>query len=127
MASGFLGKAKDEFSSPRGFLHMIQTDETEAMAVNKANGELLTSNVDLDPTPPESRVWGSWYVLLNSASRIIPDKPYRSYLLFEFSVAFSPVTYNVGASLINIGLPYYAIIICACEFISLVKKRVESK
>ena len=38
---------------------------------------------------------------------------HRAFLLFEFSVSFSPTQYAVGATLINIGLPYYAIITSA--------------
>ncbi len=43
------------------------------------------------------------------------DDMLRYFLLFEFSVAFSPTSYNVGASLINIGLPYWAIIVSSCQ------------
>ncbi|KAH8810655.1 putative allantoin permease [Xylogone sp. PMI_703] len=89
-------RAKHAVTTKEGFLEMIRTKETEKMAQNRANGEQLLSNVDLDPSPPEARKWGFWY-----------------FLLFEFSVAFSPTSYNVGAALISIGLPYWAIITSA--------------
>ncbi|KAF6817674.1 allantoin transport [Colletotrichum musicola] len=54
------------------------------------------SNKDLDPTPPEQRTWNSW-----------------SFFAFQFSIAFSPTTYNVGASLYAIGLNWWTILIAS--------------
>ncbi|TDZ99556.1 Allantoin permease [Colletotrichum sidae] len=54
------------------------------------------SNKDLDPTLPEHRTWNSW-----------------SFFAFQFSIAFSPTTYNVGASLYAIGLNWWTILIAS--------------
>jgi NCS1 family nucleobase:cation symporter-1 len=54
------------------------------------------SNKDLDPTPPAQRIWTSW-----------------SFFAFQFSIAFSPTTYNVGASLYAIGLNWWIIFIAS--------------
>ncbi|KAL4907001.1 hypothetical protein BDW74DRAFT_131196 [Aspergillus multicolor] len=54
------------------------------------------SNKDLDPSPPEQRTWTSW-----------------SFFAFQFSIAFSPTTYNVGASLFAIGLNWWTILIAS--------------
>ncbi|KAH8660291.1 putative allantoin permease [Xylariales sp. PMI_506] len=54
------------------------------------------SNKDLDPTPPSQRRWTSW-----------------SFFAFQFSIAFSPTTYNVGASLYAIGLNWWNIFIAS--------------
>lgn len=53
-------RAKHAFTTKDGFLEMLRTKETEKMAQNRANGEQLLSNVDLDPSPPEARKWGFW-------------------------------------------------------------------
>lgn len=54
------------------------------------------SNIDLQPTPPSQRNWSPWY-----------------YFAFQFSIAFSPTTYNIGSSLFAIGLTWWTIIIAA--------------
>ena len=54
------------------------------------------SNIDLDPTPPPQRMWNSW-----------------SFFAYQFSIAFSPTTYNVGASLYAIGLNWWTIFIAS--------------
>ncbi|KAI5359394.1 Putative purine-cytosine permease [Septoria linicola] len=54
------------------------------------------SNIDLEPTPPEQRNWSPWF-----------------YFAFQFSIAFSPTTYNIGSSLFSIGLSWWIIIIAA--------------
>lgn len=54
------------------------------------------SNIDLEPTPPEQRNWSPLY-----------------YFAFQFSIAFSPTTYNIGSTLFSIGLNYWTIIIAA--------------
>ena len=51
------------------------------------------SNIDLEPTPPASRNWSAWY-----------------FFAFQFSIAFSPTTYNIGSSLFAIGLTWQTII-----------------
>ncbi|EME82746.1 uncharacterized protein MYCFIDRAFT_80362 [Pseudocercospora fijiensis CIRAD86] len=51
------------------------------------------SNVDLEPTPPERRNWSPFY-----------------YFAFQFSIAFSPTTYNIGSTLFSIGLTWWTII-----------------
>ena len=54
------------------------------------------SNIDLEPTPPTSRNWSGWY-----------------FFAFQFSIAFSPTTYNIGSSLYAIGLTWQTIIIAS--------------
>ncbi|ORX92644.1 putative allantoin permease [Clohesyomyces aquaticus] len=54
------------------------------------------SNVDLEPTKPEQRNWAGWY-----------------FFAFQFSIAFSPTTYNIGSSLYAIGLNWWTIIIAS--------------
>lgn len=60
--SDMAANTKHAFTTREGFLHMIRTKETEGMTQNKENGELLLSNVDLDPTPVADRNWTAWYV-----------------------------------------------------------------
>jgi NCS1 family nucleobase:cation symporter-1 len=79
-----------------GFLRTIQTKETENMKKNEANGQGTWSNVDLDPTPPPQRNWSAWY-----------------FFAFQFSISFSPTTYNVGASLIAVGLKWWVIVVAS--------------
>lgn len=54
------------------------------------------SNIDLKPTPPEERNWSPLY-----------------YFSFQFSIAFSPTTYNIGSTLFSIGLNFWTIILAA--------------
>lgn len=54
------------------------------------------SNVDLEPTPPAQRKWSPWY-----------------FFAFQFSIAFSPTTYNIGSALYAIGLNWWTIIIAS--------------
>ena len=54
------------------------------------------SNEDLDPSPPSHRTWSAW-----------------SFFAFQFSIAFSPTTYNAGASLYAIGLKWWTIFIAS--------------
>ncbi|KAI1340688.1 putative allantoin permease [Xylariaceae sp. FL0016] len=54
------------------------------------------SNVDLEPTPPSQRSWSPWY-----------------FFAFQFSIAFSPTTYNIGSSLYSIGLNWWIIVIAS--------------
>lgn len=54
------------------------------------------SNKDLDPSPPSQRIWSAW-----------------SFFAFQFSIAFSPTTYNAGASLYAIGLNWWTIFIAS--------------
>ncbi|KAL4799482.1 permease for cytosine/purines, uracil, thiamine, allantoin-domain-containing protein [Aspergillus venezuelensis] len=90
-----LAAAQHTLSSPQAFLDTIRTDknidsESEAGKFGK------WSNKDLDPSPPEQRTWKGW-----------------SFFAFQFSIAFSPTTYNVGASLYAIGLNWWTILIAA--------------
>lgn len=59
------------------------------------------SNKDLDPSPPSQRTWSAW-----------------SFFAFQFSIAFSPTTYNAGASLYAIGLHWWTIFIASSMFVS---------
>jgi nucleobase:cation symporter-1, NCS1 family len=52
------------------------------------------SNKDLEPTPPVQRNWSGWY-----------------FFAFQFSIAFSPTTYNIGSSLYAVGLNWWLITI----------------
>ncbi|KAK4627328.1 Allantoin permease [Fulvia fulva] len=54
------------------------------------------SNADLEPTPPAQRNWSPWY-----------------FFAFQFSIAFSPTTYNIGSTLFAIGLNWWTIVIAA--------------
>jgi hypothetical protein len=90
----FSAKARQTLTTKEGFLRIIQTKETENMKKNEANGQGTWSNVDLDPTPPEQRNWSAWH-----------------FFAFQFSISFSPTTYNVGASLIAVGLSWWIILV----------------
>ncbi|KAL4954441.1 permease for cytosine/purines, uracil, thiamine, allantoin-domain-containing protein [Aspergillus filifer] len=90
-----LASAKHSISSPQAFLETTRTGkntkpETESGKFGK------WSNKDLDPSPPEQRTWTGW-----------------SFFAFQFSIAFSPTTYNVGASLYAIGLNWWTILIAS--------------
>lgn len=75
--------------------HAIKVQETiDPDSSDKSYGRL--SNVDLDPTPPQQRNWSGWY-----------------FFAFQFSIAFSPTTYNIGSSLYAIGLNWWTIIIAS--------------
>jgi nucleobase:cation symporter-1, NCS1 family len=54
------------------------------------------SNIDLEPTPPVQRNWTPLY-----------------FFAFQFSVAFSPTTYNIGSSLYAVGLNWWLIVIAS--------------
>lgn len=79
-------------SRPARMLRADQThdDQKEKSAYGR------WSNVDLEPTPPAQRNWSSWY-----------------FFAFQFSIAFSPTTYNIGSSLFAIGLTWQTIIIAS--------------
>lgn len=85
------------FSGPRALVEAIRIDkdkETDEDAGLFGNW----SNKDLDPSSPSQRVWTSW-----------------SFFVFQFSIAFSPTTYNVGASLFAISLNWWTILIASCR------------
>src|ERR1700712_4367163 len=91
-----VASAKEILKNPErlGERLRVKTDQPEAM-----NGKSSRwSNKDLDPTPPEQRTWSSW-----------------SFFAFQFSIAFSPTTYNVGASLYAIGLNWWTIFIASSK------------
>ncbi|KAL5337503.1 permease for cytosine/purines, uracil, thiamine, allantoin-domain-containing protein [Aspergillus crustosus] len=90
-----LTSAKAALSSPQAFLNAIRTD-TNTAAESKKGQFGKWSNKDLDPSPPEQRSWTHW-----------------SFFAFQFSIAFSPTTYNVGASLFAIGLSWWIILIAS--------------
>lgn len=88
-----LASAREVFSSPRAFVEAIRTDRGKDG--EEESGKFgAWSNKDLDPSPPSQRNWTSW-----------------SFLAFQFSIAFSPTTYNVGASLYAIGLNWWIIFV----------------
>ncbi|KAF7189030.1 Allantoin permease, partial [Pseudocercospora fuligena] len=72
----------------------LQKEEGEGEEAKPSYGKW--SNVDLEPTPPEQRNWSPFY-----------------YFAFQFSIAFSPTTYNIGSTLFSIGLTWWTIIIAA--------------
>lgn len=86
-------------SSPREFREAIQLNNSKPESTEGKFGRW--SNKDLDPTPPEQRTWNSW-----------------SFFAFQFSIAFSPTTYNVGASLYAIGLNWWTILIASSNLLS---------
>ena len=92
MKQRFTG-AKRAFSSRRALLEAVRT-------ANDGEAGLFGSwsNRDLDPSPPSQRIWTPW-----------------SFFAFQFSIAFSPTTYNVGASLYAVGLNWWTILIASCE------------
>ncbi|KAF7125404.1 hypothetical protein CNMCM5793_001582 [Aspergillus hiratsukae] len=83
------------FSSPRALVEAIRIDKDKETDEDAGLfGDW--SNKDLDPSSPSQRVWTSW-----------------SFFVFQFSIAFSPTTYNVGASLFAIGLNWWTILIAS--------------
>ncbi|KAL2817985.1 permease for cytosine/purines, uracil, thiamine, allantoin-domain-containing protein [Aspergillus cavernicola] len=81
-------------ASPKALLDAIRIDNDQDESESGQFGKW--SNKDLDPSPPEQRTWTSW-----------------SFFAFQFSIAFSPTTYNVGASLFAIGLTWWTILIAS--------------
>ncbi|ORY67235.1 putative allantoin permease [Pseudomassariella vexata] len=75
--------------------HVLRTKGTNGTEGHeKPYGKL--SNEDLTPTPPSQRNWSPMY-----------------FFAFQFSIAFSPTTYNIGSSLFAVGLNWWTIIIAA--------------
>ncbi|KAL3450017.1 permease for cytosine/purines, uracil, thiamine, allantoin-domain-containing protein [Aspergillus insuetus] len=87
--------AKHALTNRRDFLDTIRIDKSGRDESESGQFGKL-SNKDLDPSPPEQRTWTSW-----------------SFFAFQFSIAFSPTTYNVGASLYAIGLNWWTILIAS--------------
>ncbi|KAJ5605509.1 Permease cytosine/purine uracil thiamine allantoin [Penicillium lagena] len=85
-------RVRQIFSSPRTIVEAIRIEKEES----DEDAGLFTSwsNKDLDPSPPWQRTWTPW-----------------SFFAFQFSIAFSPTTYNVGASLFAVGLSWWIILI----------------
>lgn len=75
---------------------MLRADQTHDDLHKEESAYGRWSNVDLEPTPPVQRNWSSWY-----------------FFAFQFSIAFSPTTYNIGSSLFAIGLTWQTIIIAS--------------
>ncbi|KAL2810803.1 permease for cytosine/purines, uracil, thiamine, allantoin-domain-containing protein [Aspergillus granulosus] len=90
-----LATVKHALSGPRAFLENIRIDKS-GQDEHESGHFGKWSNKDLDPSPPEQRSWTSW-----------------SFFAFQFSIAFSPTTYNVGASLYAIGLNWWTILIAS--------------
>lgn len=88
---------KQAFSSPRALLESARI-ENNRETQDEAGLFGSWSNKDLDPSPPSQRVWTPW-----------------AFFAFQFSIAFSPTTYNVGASLYATGLNWWTILIASCE------------
>ncbi|SPN99079.1 related to uracil permease [Cephalotrichum gorgonifer] len=88
------GRAGNGISRPRRLLEAVQVKNNESGSSKSKFGKW--SNIDLDPTPPSQRIWTSW-----------------SFFAYQFSIAFSPTTYNVGASLYAIGLNWWTIFIAS--------------
>lgn len=88
---------KQAFSSPRALLESVRL-ENDKETPEEAGLFGSWSNKDLDPSPPSQRVWTPW-----------------SFFAFQFSIAFSPTTYNVGASLYATGLNWWTIFIASRE------------
>ncbi|KAJ0419441.1 permease for cytosine/purines, uracil, thiamine, allantoin-domain-containing protein [Aspergillus carlsbadensis] len=97
-----LATAKQALSSPRALLDTIRIDKSGQDELESSQFGKW-SNKDLDPSPPEQRTWTSW-----------------SFFAFQFSIAFSPTTYNVGASLYAIGLNWWTILIASIVVSSMV-------
>lgn len=93
---GRLAGARYALSSPGRFVESLRVDNNQPEHLKGKYGKW--SNKDLDPTPPEQRLWTSW-----------------SFFAFQFSIAFSPTTYNVGASLYAIGLNWWIIFIASSQ------------
>jgi NCS1 family nucleobase:cation symporter-1 len=74
----------------------VETRETNEAGGREKQPYGRLSNIDLEPTPPQQRNWSGWH-----------------YFAFQFSIAFSPTTYNIGSSLYAIGLNWWTIIIAA--------------
>ncbi|KAF2769609.1 hypothetical protein EJ03DRAFT_241149, partial [Teratosphaeria nubilosa] len=53
-------------------------------------------NIDLSPSPPTQRAWSPSH-----------------YFAFQFSIAFSPTTYNIGSTLFSIGLSWWTIVLAS--------------
>ncbi|KAF9875176.1 allantoin transport [Colletotrichum karsti] len=94
MSGQACGSAEQTRWKPREFAKTIRLNNPRPESTQGKFGRW--SNIDLDPTPPEQRTWNSW-----------------SFFAFQFSIAFSPTTYNVGASLYAIGLNWWTILIAS--------------
>ncbi|KAJ4992384.1 hypothetical protein SVAN01_02093 [Stagonosporopsis vannaccii] len=85
--SRFLQQARRAFSSPRALKESIQTSR---------GGTKVRYNADLLPSPPEDRRW-KW----------------QHYFAYYLTQTFSPSSYNLGASLVSIGLLWWHCMIAA--------------
>ncbi|KAH4300563.1 hypothetical protein HBI25_179310 [Parastagonospora nodorum] len=83
----FLKRGKDAFGSPKSFEETLQTTTQE--------GE-VRYNKDLLPSPPADRLW-HW----------------QHYFTYYLTQTFSPSSYNLGASLVSIGLLWWHGLIAA--------------
>ncbi|KAF2034939.1 hypothetical protein EK21DRAFT_97142 [Setomelanomma holmii] len=79
--SRFLQQGKAVFSSPKTFKDTVQTTRSD---------EEVRYNKDLLPSPPADRRW-QW----------------QHYFAYYLTMTFSPSSYNLGASLVSIGLLWW--------------------
>ncbi|KAL1835763.1 hypothetical protein VTK73DRAFT_5422 [Phialemonium thermophilum] len=70
--------AREVLSDPQRLRDAIHVNNDRPEGINGKHSRW--SNPDLDPTPPVQRSWSS-----------------LSFFAFQFSIAFSPTTYNAGA------------------------------
>lgn len=87
--------------------NLVKVQETEEM--KNAKGHLWT-NADLAPNPPETRRWDSWSFFL---FQVRLPLLHHAQLTLQFSISFSPTTYNAGAALISIGLLWWHILLAS--------------
>ncbi|KAI0023931.1 putative allantoin permease [Xylariomycetidae sp. FL0641] len=71
-------------------------DSRAAATTNERPYGSKLSNEDLEPSPPGQRAWSAW-----------------TFFAFQFSIAFSPTTYNIGSSLYSIGLNWWTIVLAS--------------
>jgi nucleobase:cation symporter-1, NCS1 family len=94
-----MGLAQMFSRQKQSILDSCKVGNTTADGQQEESGQFgRWSNKDLDPSPPAQRTWSA-----------------LSFFAFQFSIAFSPTTYNAGASLYAIGLNWWIIFIASSE------------
>ena len=81
--SHYVEKTKEALSSKEAFKDALRAKGAATEGEARYNKDLL-------PTPPEERQWG-WY----------------HFFAYYLTMTFSPSSYNLGASLINMGLMWW--------------------
>lgn len=104
--SHYISRTKEAFSSKAAFHNAIKVKGAAA------EGE-IRYNEDLLPTPP-----GNIQALNTPAAQLtylVEGRKWQSWHFFAFylTMTFSPSSYNLGASLISIGLQWYHCMIAA--------------